>query len=318
MDEDTRRAWECSLTYGTPVELDEQAAPEVTIDLPGGLGWSGPLTLLRLGPASGGDEVPQPYRLALLPPEGRVPLAEIVVVPRTSTRGPGGGLRVAATDPSGLLSFEALFDGAGEDGRLRLRFSLAPWPELAGRPVQQVLPALRFATHWHAPNRLAVGPEHGPLLPGPAPALPDPPVLRRWMLRLAESLAAISDAAQVPVALPDMETVGEDDYRSAVAVGRVLAGEDVRLVADGLEILLPADEAAASGTGPRRARTVIHPVTVTLDGREHDVCDAQVELPPCRLVPVADSGPDGDGAVRMTVADSDGEAVMRLHRNPRT
>lgn len=242
------------------------------------------------------------------------------MVPRTRTRGPGGGLRVAATDPSGLVSFETLFDGAGTDGRLRLRFSLAPWSELAGRPVQQVLPALRFATHWHAPHRLAAGPEHGPLPPGPAPALPDSPVLRRWTLRFAESLAAISDAAQVPVALPDMETVGEDDYRGAVAVavGQVLAGEDVRLVADGLEIVLPSDEAAASGTGPRRARTVIHPVTVTLDRREHDVCDAQVDLPPCRLVPVADSGPDGDGPVRMTVADSDGEAVMRLHRIPRT
>jgi hypothetical protein len=129
----------------------------------------------------------------------------------------------------------------------------------------------------------------------------------------ARALAAISDRVGLPVSMPRLSDVTEDVHRQIVGTAQLVRGEDLDLVADGLVVVVPAAEAAAESAGPARPRQFRQRVTALVDGTERHLCDADLHLPACVLVPEAGAAGDGvSGVVMMRVSCDEGQpATLR-------
>ena len=103
-----------------------------------------------------------------------------------------------------------------ENAEIRLSVTLI---SAEGKPIRQVLPGLRFAGHFARPNRLAFGPEYGPLTAADSLPLPEPPpALRSQVLLYAEALGTISQYANATITLPlsDLPVLTADDFAAGV------------------------------------------------------------------------------------------------------
>jgi len=315
MDETATAAWASALQYGTPVELGDGVVSHGEIGFPAALGWSGPIARVTLGQATSPTMPGGNLRWCILPPgQGWVaPIAELLIHGDPPTSGPAGGTQATGHDDSRLIRTQILMDGDSPNAAGRLSFTLADLVEFAGRPVQQVLPVLRFATEWHSPNRLVFAPEHGPLIADSDQPIPTPPQLDQWMLRYSEALALISERTGTPISMPDLTNVSVEDHNVVRAIAELLQGGSVPLTAAGQTIMVDEAEVPSFEAQPPVARTYPYTLVVTVAGNSVSMPAAELRLPEARLVRAPDSVTDEHGQVPLTIVPvTDSPAIVVL------
>lgn len=138
-------AFETWQHYGKPFE----AAAAFKIDLPGGLGGESDDGWVSVSIPPGPT---YKLRMQIVGPDDKV-LAAIALNMHSTVSADGKGFWVSGHDPSGVLTHEGFYDGSSRDTIQRVNFSLAP---LAGVVAAEVQPAVQFARHLQAPNRIQV------------------------------------------------------------------------------------------------------------------------------------------------------------------
>ncbi|MGB8505798.1 hypothetical protein, partial [Mycobacterium sp.] len=248
-------AWE---RYGKPFE----AEGEFSIDLPGGLGT---------GEATGTITVPAPHAAARYKLRMRVvslgdePLAELAFEMRSTIAKGGKGSWVTGSDPSGVLTHEGYFDITSPEATQRLTFSLAP---LAGTLAAEVEPAVRFARHLEAPNKLqlaaAVGPFHDLTSLVDAEAIV-PPAIDRFVA----ALATIQHHTTEMIRVPDVTRLGSKDRRQILRAAELLEG-GVRVTNWDRTVVKGVDRDKIEAGGHYQLQLEI-PLKVTIDELEHEL-----------------------------------------------
>lgn len=206
-------AYEQWLKYGKPF----QAPARFSIDLPGGLGTDD---------AEGTVSIPAPHdrdayrlRMRIVDPEATT-LAELEFTMHSTTAPDGTGAWATGTDPSGLIGNEGFYSAA-PGVEQRVNFTLAP---LGGEVAANAQPAVRFARHLEAPNKIQ--------LAGPVGVFYDmleltsaqgmvPPLIDR----LVTSLATIQTRTSEIIQIPDISVTTMDEVRDIHRVARLLDGD---------------------------------------------------------------------------------------------
>lgn len=316
LDEAGRTAWDRFTTYGQPVRLEGEKVGEMSVDLPGGLGHTGPVSVLALGPAETGG-APLRARWLVLGPHGDdEPRAELILDLDPPSTGFRGGQRLAGRDSTGLVTVEALFPPPDAGAPMTVRIDLPQLPDLAGLPVQRVLPALRFVAAWHTPHRLGFAPEYGPLADTTV-ALQGDPRLAPEALAYVEALDTVSRHSRRPVALPDLTRVPEEAAEHLGLVADVLRGQRVPVAFLGATLLVPEAELPDLLAEPRLPRRLRHPLTITIQGVEHPLPEARLHVSACLIGTPTDSTPDEHGLVRVPVLAEDGSTAILALSGPK-
>ena len=230
LDAKASEAWQRALRYGTEAEL---IARNVVSGLPGGLGDTIEVAGIRIGPASRPGAEPYRIRLGALDPEGRL-LADAVIEMRPPTQGPLGGTRASGTELGGSFDLEFLVDPPGSQER-RVSFTLSPLnPE--GKAPAALERGTRFLSEIHTPNRLAIGPEYGPLLPNPfdVPHVEAP--INDAFLELIDALAVLQHNVKADLVVPDIEALTQEALLQILRAAALVRGETVRDTWDEQEI----------------------------------------------------------------------------------
>lgn len=206
-------AYEQWMRYGKPFE----APARFSFDLPGGLGAED---------KEGTVSVPAPHerdayqlRMRVVDPEGTT-LAELEFAMRSTATSDGTGAWATGTDPSGVMENEGFHDTA-PDAVQRVNFTLTP---LVGQVAATVQPAVRFARHLEAPNKIQ--------LAGPVGMFNDmieldgaqgmvPPSIDR----LVTSLTTIQTRTTQVIRIPDITEITNGEVRDIHRVARLIDGD---------------------------------------------------------------------------------------------
>ena len=206
-------AYEYWMRYGKPFE----APARFSLDLPGGLGAEN---------KEGTVSVPAPHvrdayqlRMRVVDPEGTT-LAELGFTMRSTAASDGTGAWATGTDPSGVMENEGFFDTA-PDAVQRFNFTLAP---LGGQVAATVQPAVRFARHLEAPNKIQ--------LAGPVGMFNDmteldgaqgmvPPSIDRFVT----SLTSIQTRTAQVIGIPDVTKITSGEMRDIHRVASLIDGD---------------------------------------------------------------------------------------------
>lgn len=209
-EHDAYREW---MGYGKPF----QAPAKFSVDLPGGLGAEDVEgTVSVLAPH---ERDRYHLRMRLVDPEGSS-LGELDFAMHSTSAPDGKGVWAAGKDPSGVLENEGLSDLA-PGGSHRINFALAP---LGGQIAAEVQPAVRFARHLAAPNRIQIA---GPVgkyrdmieLKGSQGLVP--PAIDRFVT----SLATIQTRTTQIIRIPEIDGVTIDEVRDLHRVASLINGE---------------------------------------------------------------------------------------------
>jgi hypothetical protein len=306
-------AVEAMLRYGRPVDLPAAAVKGFSIDLPGGLGIAGATGGIKIGPARSDRDRPSRVVWAIIPPDSMQPVAQLVFDMEAPTRGPLGGLFVRGTDRTGVVAASITTDPPGDEHPLaHLSVTLID-PE--GKPIRQALPGLRFAGQFTAPNRLAFGPEYGPLTAAEGLPLPNlPPAVPALILAYAEALATISEHANATIALPDLPTLTADDFANVIGTAGVLRGDVVYGTWTQIQThRRPGEIDPRLYTAPGPVVTT-QPLIVSIAGVEHNPGNAYSYLPSARAEGDPDAEPGPDGTIKVTLVPGDSNDAVRSIR----
>lgn len=206
MTDEQRMAWERWCKYGTPVVLTGDAIAEVTLDLPGGLSSTEPISesVLELGPTYGDfDEEPATRAQWIIENSDGTRLAERTFDFRLMARGQKGGEHRRGTDADGSITLDLYTQvTSGTAGTLEGEIQLHS-ERLIGQPVQRVLPAVRFCASWGNDHRLMVQDEFGLHAPAFVRTLSGEPPIAPVVVSIVEDLARISTATGRPIGLPE-------------------------------------------------------------------------------------------------------------------
>jgi len=208
-----REAYEQWMKYGKPF----QAPAKFSLDLPGGLGAEN---------KEGTVSVPAPHerdsyqlRMRVVDPEGTT-LAELEFAMRSTAASDGTGAWATGTDPSGALQNEGFYDTT-PDAVQRVNFTVAP---LGGQMAAAIQPAVRFARHLEAPNRIQlagpVGMFNDMIELGGAEGMV-PPSLDRFIT----SLATIQTRTNQVIRIPDITEITNGEVRDIHRVARLINGD---------------------------------------------------------------------------------------------
>lgn len=212
-DPDEREAFEIWLKYGKPTEL----TASFSMDLPGGVDAAETVGRVRLSPAEDGSP-PYRSRLRVVEPSGMA-LAALAFAVTSSTGQDGTGLWAHGQDDSGTLVSEFLLDLAGAVSKLT--FNLEP---LAGKEASKVEPAVAFASHLAAPNRLQVAAEYGPFSDLSAITASEP-LADQAVARFVEALATIQTATATRVVVPDVAVMSVEDRDAVRRAAALINGQ---------------------------------------------------------------------------------------------
>jgi hypothetical protein len=306
-------AVEAMLRFGRPVDLPASAISDVEIDMPGGLGVAGASGDIRIGPTRSDGDQPSRVIWAIVPPDSVQPVSQLVFDMEAPTRGQLGGLFVQGTDTTGVVAASITVDPPGDEHpTIRLSVSLID-PE--GKPIRQVLPGLRFAGQFTAPNRLAFGPEYGPLTAADSLPLPEPPpAIPAAVVAYAEALGIISQQANATIVLPELPTLTADDFASVIGTVDILRGEP----GYGTWTSIPAhprpgqfDPQLYTTPGPVLTD---QPLTVSIAGVEYNLGSAHSYLPSARIEGDPGAAPGPDGTIPVTLVPGENNDAIRSVR----
>jgi hypothetical protein len=211
-----QQAFEMWRKYGMPLV----AAPaEVDVDLPGGLG----------GPMSGGvTEVTAlglpghtyHVRFRIRKPDGTAG-DELLFSLEAKTGLDGTGIWETGADTTGMLSFESITD---------LETHMGTWTfgreSIVGREVVMALPGIQFLQDLDAPNVVQAAQKYGPFadyheIPERSPQFPES------VMQFLRALATIQGQTDIPVLIPDLTTVTEDQVKAVTEAAVIITGQTV-------------------------------------------------------------------------------------------
>lgn len=207
------QAYEEWTRYGKPFE----APARFSLDLPGGLGADDKEGTVSVSVPL--ERAAYQLRMRVVDPEGAV-LADLEFAMRSTAAFDGTGAWAVGTDPSGAMENEGFYDTA-PDAQQRVNFTLAP---LEGQVAATVQPAVRFARHLEAPNRIQVA--------GPVGMFRDMIQLdgAQGMVapsidQFVSSLATIQTRTSRVIRIPDMTEITHGEVRDIDRVARLIDGD---------------------------------------------------------------------------------------------
>jgi hypothetical protein len=214
-------AWQRALRYGTPAEV---IARDVVAGLPGGLGDEVEMAALRFGPASDPRAGPYRIRLGILDPEGRL-LADAVLDMDPATQGIMGGTRASGREQGGSFDFESLVDPPDtSEPRFTLNLrSLDP----SGKSPAALERGTHFLSEAHQPNRLAMGPEYGPLLGNPFDLPFEEAPVNPAFIELIDALVVLQNEVKADLVVPELGTLTMRSFLGIVRAAALVRGETV-------------------------------------------------------------------------------------------
>jgi len=215
-------AWQRSLRYGTPAEV---IARNVVAGLPGGLGDVVEMASLRFGPALNPQAGPYRIRLGVLDPDGRL-LADAIMEMEPATQGLMGGSRASGSEQGGSFEFESLVDPP-ETPEQRFALTLRP-SNPSGKPPAALERGTRFLSVAHKPNRLAFGPEFGPLLSNPFDLPYEDPPINPAFFELIDALAVIQNNVKADLVVPELESLTTESLLQILRAAGLVRGETIR------------------------------------------------------------------------------------------
>ena len=222
LDTTSEEAWQRALRFGTPAELTVR---NLSSGLPGGLGGSIELAEMRIGPAANPATGPYRLRLGILDPDGLL-LADALIEMEPVTQGLIGGTRANGTEQGGSFHFEVLIAPPDDPTRnISLRFSpMNP----AGKAPAALERGTRFLSEAHQPNRLAFGPEFGPLLDNPVELPQSEPPVSPAFAELIDALAVLQNNVLAGLVVPELETLQPESRWQILRAAALVRGETVR------------------------------------------------------------------------------------------
>lgn len=295
--------------YGTPMSLPDSVVSDINIDLPGGLALVDGSGSVILGPAQSALDRPSRVVWAIVPPDTIEPLAELVFEMGIPTRGISGGGQVRGVDSTGVIVAIMRFEPSDSEERT-VSISLSTI-DPAGKPIKQVLPGTKFLRHFHAPNRLALGPEYGLLTVAAEFTLPDPSEsVPAITLECVEALGAISQRCGQIVSYPAVGEMDEEDLRHILSVGRLLRGEQVPITWSSIKTRASQETITANSWGKGILPTV-QGLAVKLSGGSYDLGKFYTYLLSHRIETDPAAEPDDEGRIAVTILpDEHNQAIM--------
>lgn len=194
---DLRQKIQAFENFGRVLDLPEGVS--IDIVAPGGLGGSFVDGGAWIGPAQA-QSLP-PFRLCAVSPAGEA-LAELLVEvpPGRHTVGPAGGAEAHFADGSGAFTGTLRISPPGSSGSGTMNGDVH-LDDVSGRPIDEVLPAVRLVAQLHPPNELQVRPQYGNKSWAQAPIPVDIGFEQGTRLHL-EDLALVQRYAEEPVLVP--------------------------------------------------------------------------------------------------------------------
>jgi hypothetical protein len=157
--------------------------------------------------------------MRVVDPEGTT-LAELGFAMRSTAASDGTGAWATGTDPSGVMDNEGFYD-TDPDAEQRVNFTLAP---LGGQVAAAVQPAVRFARHLEAPNKIQlagpVGMFHNIITLEGAQGMV-PPSIDRFVTALTTIQTRTSQVIQIP----DVTQITDGEVRDIHRVARLIDGD---------------------------------------------------------------------------------------------
>jgi hypothetical protein len=131
--------------------------------------------------------------------------------------------------------------------------------DLPGRSPGALQSGIRFLSLARQPNRLAFGPQYGPLLPNPLDVPYERPPVTPEMAELIDALAVIQRNVSATLVVPDLETLTVHSWQDILRAAALLRGEtvqdtweeqeiDYRQTENSLDLEAPAHQLALEGT----------------------------------------------------------------------
>jgi hypothetical protein len=197
-DDELREKVNAFWEFGRPLELPPGTL-DVTLNAPGGLGGAFTGGGGFFGPAPSPEMTPQQWRAVVVSPDDDV-VAELHLQVSRPTLGQLGGAEFELHDSHGL--FDATLSvpsGGAEPKRINFAFKMH---DLAGRPVEEVLPVARLLSSLHEPNEIQLRPRYGTKVIVRAPCEGDAAFDRGLLLHI-EDLAFVQQRAPGTVCVPD-------------------------------------------------------------------------------------------------------------------
>lgn len=258
-DEDSpeKEALDLWKKFGKPFE----AKAIVTIDLPGGLGTDVEDALVKVPPPEGMSQFEN--RMRVVDPAGAV-LGELSFAAQSTVGQDKTGAWTSSADPSGTITSEGYFDLAA-DAKQNISFTVQP---LAGRPVADTAPAVRFASNLHAPNTLQISGPVGPFHSFTALANPEP-LVDPLVDRLVQALAVIQTRTAATLDIPDASKMTGIDLNRILRAARLIEGATLVMAWTSIQV-----DGVPKGTmevGGHYRLATYEPLTVTINGADYQL-----------------------------------------------
>lgn len=213
-----QQAFEMWQKYGTPLV----AAPaEVDIDLPGGLGSGQQSDAVSELTILGSPGLDYEARFRIRKPDGPASEDGLLFSLSAATGPAGTGIWEKGTDTTGLLTFESLSDLESGSGTWTFKRE-----SIVGRELVVALPIIQFLQDLSAPNVLQAAKKYGPYvdhhkIPDTQPPFP------ASVMQFLRALADLQDQTDIPIVIPDLTTVTEDQLKAVTEASVLVSGQHV-------------------------------------------------------------------------------------------
>jgi hypothetical protein len=210
-------AWRDFLDYGVATQ-EPLPVSGLTVDMPGEFGPEEAEGLIRVGPPAGSQ--PTMWTLTILDHTGREVLAAVDLEGGPPSYGmTRRGWSLELRDPHGAIDLLLRVDT--ESSRTTYRLRHLP---LFGKAPRDLLPGMRLAAAFHAPNTVQVAVAGGPPLADPMDLTGTLNPAFAQMIGILENLATIQQHTFARVVVPELRYVVREAYAWEVAA-RLLRGE---------------------------------------------------------------------------------------------
>ena len=258
LEEDFRRF----LDYGTPLNLPEGQSL-VDFPLPGGLGTSSTRGTLSISPVDVIDSADPSLNLlvGVLSPEGAT-ISELKVKRAEGSQGFNGGYRTVWRDLAGLLRLEILISPDGE-GAMNVRYE----GDFAGFAPSDVVDALTFWAHAHAPNSVGLSRAYGPreyetMRTSELTGAPDREM--KAIARSARDLSTIQDHTPHRLVMPPK--MSRKEALEVNRIAQILSGTPVSGTWSRFSVDLHADNDLALTVGDEIMVSIVRSLDLELNG----------------------------------------------------
>ncbi len=304
-DLDLTEAFEEFQTYGVGIDLPPGAL-DVHLMAPGGLGGTFEGGGGKIGPRLV-DDPPQRTRLRAQDTGGGS-FVELGLVTASVTRGDLGGVEFKASDESGVLQVVFRMRPPSDQGQWRFTIDLK-LGEFRGRPVHEVMPAVRLAVELQPPNRLEWLPQYGSQVTASTEITEAPLAIPDGLVGFLENLSLIQDHVRDEVIVP-LE-IDESDVQPVAEVAHLLRHGEMRGTWTDLQLELDDDaspEDLTNTVGGGGHVVIQSDWVLELAGRQYDIGPVHQIAKSARL---SHEQPEDGRAVRL-VPDSSDEIIQRL------